>query len=505
MNKLPSRKPNEDPNGLNNRRVRMPNEMGCPTLTKVRSILDEAQLRRGVLIEMPWTSNDNKPFILTCQWDDSMKDPVWTLYEENDGSSKVVWTQPFAAQDLEFMYDILSMSAGTSGMAIPDELRPGASIGDEEPEFTGLDMGGGNNAMPMGGNFMGGMAGMNSMNGMAGMSAMPGMPAAMPQSPLPAPMPQSPLPPQMPTGMPQQMPNQMPNFGGGMTPQFTSGGTFHNIPAQAPMQPPAPMPFPQQGMPPQPMQNFAMPTQPAPMPSYPYPNQAPQQQTPYFNQPQAPAQTYNEPIKLDYQLIDKRANVLIGSMLVEAGLISEPTLEAALKLQELVRDEKMSPEKAPEVLKRLHAMGGSIDQYLTKGDLEMVTAGKKPDATPAPAPQPARAQTQSQTQGGRDLKGAFDLLQKAQLLTESDITTANNVRKKHGGDLIQILEAAGKCNRKTVDAALLSLPLIREGLMRIDQVIMALNYCERMRVTFDDALDEMGWPNPRKLRTDLPL
>jgi len=135
----------------------------------------------------------------------------------------------------------------------------------------------------------------------------------------------------------------------------------------------------------------------------------------------------------------------------------------------------------------------------------MVTAGKKPDATPAPAPQPARAQTQSQTQGGRDLKGAFDLLQKAQLLTESDITTANNVRKKHGGDLIQILEAAGKCNRKTVDAALLSLPLIREGLMRIDQVIMALNYCERMRVTFDDALDEMGWPNPRKLRTDLPL
>ena len=474
----------------------MPNEMGCPTLTKVRSILDEAQLRRGVLIEMPWTSNDNKPFILTCQWDDSMKDPVWTLYEENDGSSKVVWTQPFAAQDLEFMYDILSMSAGTSGMAIPDELRPGATIGDEEPEFTGLDMGGGNNAMPMGGNFMGGM------------SAMPGMPTQMPaQMPqaMPAQMqPQMPqamppqMQPQMPQAMPPQMPGQMPNFGGGMTPQFTSGGTFHNIPAQAPMQPPAPMPFPQQGMPPQPMQNF---NQPYAAP----PQQAPLQQPYNFNQPQAPAQTYNDPIKLDYHLIDKRANVLIGSMLVEAGLISEPTLEAALKLQELVRDEKMSPEKAPEVLKRLHAMGGSIDQYLTKGDLEMVASGKKPDAAPAPQAQPAKAQAQAQTQGGRDLKGAFDLLQKAQLLTESDITTANNVRKKHGGDLIQILEAAGKCNRKTVDAALLSLPLIREGLMRIDQVIMALNYCERMRVNFDDALDEMGWPNPRKLRTDLPL
>ena len=197
-------------------------------------------------------------------------------------------------------------------------------------------------------------------------------------------------------------------------------------------------------------------------------------------------------------------------MLKEAGLISDPTLEAALKLQELVRDEKMSVDKAPEVLKRLHAMGSSIDQYLTKGDFDKSAGAAAYAAAPkpaAPASKPAQSgQGQAQPQGqGRDLKGAFDILQKAQLLTESDLTTAMNVRKKHGGEIVQILEAAGKVNSKTVDAAVTSLPLIREGLMKIEQVIMALNYCERMRVSFDDALEEMGWQNPRKLRTDLPL
>jgi len=236
-----------------------------------------------------------------------------------------------------------------------------------------------------------------------------------------------------------------------------------------------------------------------PPPPNPYPQQMPQSSYSDMGETKIP---------LDYHLIDKRANILLGTLLQEAGLISEPTLEAALKLQEMVRDEKMTTEKAPEVLKRLHAMGSSIDQYLTKGDLDR-TAAAASSAKPKPAAQqpvkPGGAAGGAPAGGGRDLKGAFDLLQKAQLLTENDLTTANNVRKKHGGDIIQILEAAGKCNGKTVDAACTSLPLIREGLMKIEQVIMALNYCERMRVTFDEALDEMGWQNPRKIRTDLPL
>jgi len=274
---------------------------------------------------------------------------------------------------------------------------------------------------------------------------------------------------------------------------------------QMPQQMPGQMPQQMQQMQPQQMQNMMPQGYPPQNAQYPQPNQMNygQQQMPQQYQQQSsgyPQEMMETKIPLDYHLIDKRANILLGTMLKEAGLISEPTLEAALKLQELVREEKMSVDKAPEVLKRLHAMGSSIDQYLTKGDFDKGLSAAKVAPAAQPAAKPAAPQGQ-----GRDLKGAFDILQKAQLLTESDLTTAMNVRKKHGGDIVQILEAAGKVNSKTVDAALTSLPLIREGLMKIEQVIMALNYCERMRVSFDDALEEMGWQNPRKLRTDLPL
>src|SRR5581483_1827021 len=183
---------------------------------------------------------------------------------------------------------------------------------------------------------------------------------------------------------------------------------------------------------------------------------------------------------------------------------SEPTLEAALKLQELVREEKMAPERAPHVLKRLHAMGSKIDQYLTPEDT-MVETKRESEPRRASAAGAVDSAMAGGAAGKRNLKPAFDLLQTAGILSEEDIKVALEVRKKHGGDLVGILEAAGKVSRKTVDAAFICLPLIREGLLKVEQCIIALNYCSRMRVGFDEALDEMGWQNPRKLRSDLPL
>ena len=79
-------------------------------MAKVKFMLDEASGRRGCLIELPWSQN-NASFILTCQWDQGAEEPVWTLYEEDTGTSKVLWTQSFPAHEIEFMYDILVMSA----------------------------------------------------------------------------------------------------------------------------------------------------------------------------------------------------------------------------------------------------------------------------------------------------------------------------------------------------------------------------------------------------------
>ena len=155
-------------------------------------------------------------------------------------------------------------------------------------------------------------------------------------------------------------------------------------------------------------------------------------------------------------------------------------------------------------------MGADIDQHLTPEDLIRKPRKKAPEASQA-APSkniPAGKETAAvdpNKKPKRNLKPAFDLLEKAGILSSDDVKDALAVRKKHGGDLVGILEAANKLNRKTVDAAFICLPLIREGLMKSEQCIIALNYCSRMRVGFDEALDEMGWQNPRKLRSDLPL
>lgn len=521
MNKMPSRKPGDEPVQIGPKRLRMPSETSCPPLPTVKAMLEEAQNRRGTLVEMPWINNEQKNFILTCQWDETLKDPVWTLYEDTEGSSKVVWTQPFAPGDMEFMYDILSMSAGkTSKLEIPEELRPRTAddYASEvvEPTFGGGPALGAGLAGGLGGGLGGGLSGGlgGGLSGGLGGGLSGGITPPAQASSNSGQVPQV-----NPPGFPQN-----PLYA--QQQQFQSGANIPTVPMpqmqQMPPMPQPPYPYPPQmqpmppmpqGQPPYPYPNAQqMPPMPPGQPPQGYPQQYGQAPMGYpYQQPQSGYGQEPEPkIPLDYHLIDKRCNVLLGTLLKEAGLISEPTLEAALKLQEMVRDEKMTVEKAPEVLKRLHAMGSSIDQYLTKGDLEKNPLQYKPSQE-APKP-PASSQSQQAagaagaiSSGGKDLRGAFDLLQKAQLLTESDITTATNVRKKHGGDLIQILEAAGKVHSKTVDAALLSLPLIREGLMKIEQVIMALNYCERMRVSFDDALDEMGWQNPRKLRTDLPL
>ena len=55
------------------------------------------------------------------------------------------------------------------------------------------------------------------------------------------------------------------------------------------------------------------------------------------------------------------------------------------------------------------------------------------------------------------------------------------------------------------EAAMSCLPLIQLGLMKLEQCVIALQYCSRMRVDFDTALDELGWTKPRKARKDLQL
>lgn len=229
----------------------------------------------------------------------------------------------------------------------------------------------------------------------------------------------------------------------------------------------------------------------------------------------SPAKDNSELKPIDYNMMSKRSNVLIGTLLVEAGLVTMPTLEAALKIQELVRDEKMDQDQAFDALKRLHSMGASIDDYLSPTDFKSgkkagtpgtgAPAKPRPPATGGAGGAPSSSAPSSGGKGTplspekqREMHGAFDLLQKGGLLQEADIKSASQVRAKHGGDLVQILKSAGKLELKTYDAAVICVKLIQAGKMKVEQCIIALNYCGRSRVGFDEAMEELNWPNPRK-------
>ncbi|MBX3075949.1 hypothetical protein KF913_18720 [Candidatus Obscuribacterales bacterium] len=547
--------PKEEPSAQSNRQ-KLPPESGCPSMGKVKFMIEEATSRRGCLVELPWAVGD-AAFVLTCQWEKTVEEPVWTLYEQENGvASKVVWTQSFAPGDLEFMYDILVMSAPkNSSLAhsqIPDLLRPEHQEEEnswpgpapETSPYSGSTSAVGMPAMPTGGLPGAGLPGAGLPGGIPSSTGLPGagLPGGMPGAGLPGGIPGVGLPGGMPGGgmgggMPgavpggpgasyQNLPNVPQSPYGNQPPQSISGqnqqyqgGYQQQMGGYPPPQPPMPNAG-YGGYPPQPPQGqtgqypYGQQMPPMPAPGYPpQPGYAPAPMP-------APAPAPQEPMTkmIDYHLLDKRKNLLLGTMLTGAGLISEPTLEAALKLQDLIRDERMSPERAPHVLKRLHAMGGNIDQYLTPDDTSLeppsLTGAPAPARKPAPPagkpaggppPAPGAAPGGAPAGAKRNLKPAFDLLQTAGILSEEDIKVALEVRKKHGGDLVGILEAASKVSRKTVDAAFICLPLIREGLLKVEQCIIALNYCSRMRVGFDEALDEMGWQNPRKMRSDLPL
>ncbi|MBA3859700.1 MAG: hypothetical protein C0507_22565 [Cyanobacteria bacterium PR.3.49] len=236
--------------------------------------------------------------------------------------------------------------------------------------------------------------------------------------------------------------------------------------------------------------------------------------------------------RIDLSLISKTQTLDLGTLLLNAHLIKQNTLEAALKIQGMVDDGKLDPEIAPAALERFHSEGSRIDSYLTGDVLEkMRDKSKQAPAAPPPAPKPKEAGSAAPAAPAKDgaapagdkpaaapvkkgqkspeeiakIRNAFDLLKKAGIITDTDIQTAQTVLRKHGGDIVDILISAGKFDRNTFEAADIVRPLIDATLMKLEQAIIVLNYCCRSRVDFDTAIDEMGWQNPRKVRKDLKL
>lgn len=467
----------------NTNRLRLDVGTKLPTVHAIEQQLQEAKTRRGCLVELPWTTTRaNQLFILSVKWDPNADLPIWTLYEQNNMESKMHWSEQYPPGDLQIMYDVVTMSVTSSDEAaqIPESLRP-KDFGTAAPA--------GQSAAPLAtaapqpllppqlGQPLANPYGVQA--GLPG-SAAPGFPAIPGAAGYGAPPAQSappPPPPPSPPGYPVDA-NAAPGY------QYP----YYNAPPGYPGAPPAPQAWP-----------YGAPgTQP---PMVPVPVQAAPPAPP---PPMPPVPESHSSTAVDYSLISKRSKLQLGKLLVDARIIAQSTLDAALKVQELVEDGILLSDVAPNALNKWHTKGGSIGEFVNQPELEAEQPDEKRRAKIGEIPEVSKLPI-TPPKSAAEARGAFDLLKKSGILTDADIKAASEVRRKHGGDIIQILQSAGKLDKYTFESAVACLPLIELGLMKMEQVCIAVQYCCRMRVEFDTALEELGWQNPRRLRSDLNL
>lgn len=234
-------------------------------------------------------------------------------------------------------------------------------------------------------------------------------------------------------------------------------------------------------------------------------------------------------------MVQVRPAIMLGTFLVEAGLVPKSTIDAALQVQVLVSQGTLSPVKAAEAVRRAHLRGGGLEpeenaaayrpndgavrikpqigqvlvmagiitavqlkaalylqDVMRSGTMSMEEAVELLKREASPAQVKTLSAEQIKSAPAEDFKQAIALLKQAGLINDGDIEAANKVKEKHGGEITKILVVAGKLDQLTLDGAKTCQKYIDDNTIRVDQAIMALHYCQRMRVPFEEAASELG-------------
>lgn len=543
----------------------------APDLTSVREVYEEARKARGCTVELPWRNKNTKVnYSLTVRVELAGGDPVWTLYEGDSGSSRVVWSSSF--EDVELLYDVLTLSlpsevvsegsssTGSSGSSVDSansksssgsepafEKPPGyydsGFLKEEDLEFYKQKEESKQKAEARKEEFA-----QEEKKEEESPAAREQEVVQEERSKEAESAPAEPQAPQPPPG----------SMNSGAYPAQYPPSGYPGYPYPQPGYPPPGYPpqqgYPPQGYPPQPppgsMNSGAYPAQYPPQgyppqPGYGYP---PGQGHLYpsgdtagtvtVNPSGVPAETgrprthtREHQIDIGRHATKDQPNVRLGQFLVEAGIVPESTVDAALQLQDLVRSGSLPTAKAAEAVRRAHVRGGQVDPALTS----INPAEENPSVVAPPLGQilveaailrgPILKTALTLQQKVRDSKidkdeaidqlcievfgvsskkrsgdsetkestKAVELLKSAGLISDFDLDTASKVKDKHGGRLVNILQRAGKLDTLTVEAALQSVRLMKDEKLNVDKAAIALHYCQRSRVGLENALEELGW------------
>lgn len=461
--------------------IRLSKQTTFPTAREIIEMAHEGK-RSNKRIELPWQPEGRPdPVILAFKFDEYTEQSNWLLYSNHKSDAPVVWSgvDPDPTKVILALRDWLTTAKETEGWAKPESAGPS--------------------------------------NGPLG-----------------------------PNGVPVPSPNPAYNVPGAPTPAHA----YPAMPFQQPTftLPPLPLqqPYPQQ-------------TQPSGAPAYPYsyPQPAPQHWAvgpPGPSGPLPPELWTVQPAPVPSSLGSAGGGVpLLGDLLVAAGVIPTPSLQAALTLQnasqmerkkigeilmttgamptsvlkaavdlqDLARRGIIPSSRVTDVLRQVHATGSSIEQVLGF------------DKTPVKQPEPVRATTAGTVhkrpsdeliereskvsdeergkfkhvlqllkqanltgdEGTEKAKKLLDLFKKASILKEDDIVEASK-SASNSADTVKALLVKEAIDPLTFEAGLACQRLVSDTRLKPEQAIIALGYCQRMRVSLKDAICDMNWLIP---------
>mgnify|MGYP002078245373 FL=1 len=161
----------------------------------------------------------------------------------------------------------------------------------------------------------------------------------------------------------------------------------------------------------------------------------------------------------------------IGQILVESGLVGENVVEAALDLQDLIRANKISPNKAVDVLRRCNETGNSVAEELESFVAEIPAGNELP----------------------REDARLLELVHGLSFLSDSDLKKIVSELKGSGMNAEQYLVEHKLVSTSRLEAAKKCRVLLEGGVLTLEQSIFAVHMWLWSGGELEDVLREIGW------------
>lgn len=154
----------------------------------------------------------------------------------------------------------------------------------------------------------------------------------------------------------------------------------------------------------------------------------------------------------------------VEEILLKSGQISEAAYKTVAQLRELLEAKTIQPLVAQEILRKVVSRNITVERALAEMGL-------------------------MRCDGSVHIR-LGEILMLAGFVQETDLEEALKLATWNDTLLGKMLTVCGYVSSEVVINALQCQFLIREGLIKVEQAVIALHYCERCRTTIDDAIAE---------------